>query len=103
MATVNDTNKVQIAADGQSDVIELPPRACKIIVKYGSGAAGTLVAKMGVDEDNLITVNVPDGSGGYAGSLTADKVFEISGGGVFGFSATSVSGTIEFSVLESSN
>ena len=100
MAVIQETNKLTISADGQSDVLDLGQYNYKVFVKYAGGASGTLTMKMGDQEDELISVPTPDGAGGVEATFTADKVFEISGGGLLGFSASGLSGTILVTITE---
>ena len=98
MSVVRDTNKLTVVT-GQSDVIELLPRKYRVFVNFVGAASGTLTFKQGVDEDNLLTIPTDDGSGSEA-TVTADKVFTIDGGGVFGVSGATISGTITVTVIE---
>lgn len=99
MSVIQYTNKLTVV-EGQSDVLKLHQAKHKVYVYYAGGASGTLTFKMGDQEDELISVATPDGSGGFEATTTGAKVFEISGGGLFGVSGSTISGDITVTVTE---
>ncbi|MEO1615059.1 MAG: hypothetical protein AAFV88_04365 [Planctomycetota bacterium] len=99
MSVLKD-NKLVISANGQSDVFRLIQTNYKVFVKYGSGAAGALTFQTGDKEDELIAFSTPTATGTLEATTTAEKVFEMTGGGFLGISASGVSGSITITITE---
>lgn len=75
----------------------------KVWVTYASGASGTVEPKMAYDADDADGLHPVEMIDGTQLSITANKVFDISGPGFLTFNCTSISGTVTIFVQQAAD